>query len=100
MTEGRTHSPEPDVPVPFPLRYGSPACPNEWCGYRCGCCCSCSCQTPCPTPDRDGDCDCAASCHGGHEPWGCADFVTRYDWAKAKSARLIAPARVPTPKGS
>lgn len=76
----------PDVPVPFPARYGSPPCPA--CGYRCGCCCNCPCQTPCPNPDEDGFCDCEVSCHGGHEPWECLSWSTRYGWAKAKSAAL------------
>lgn len=78
---------EPDVPVPMPMRYGSPYCPS--CGYKCGCCCICDCQTPCPTPDEDGDCmDYDHGCHGGHEPWDCHYFTTRYYWAKAKSLKL------------
>ena len=79
-------TPEPDVQVPMPTRYGAPGCPV--CGYLCGCCCHCECQSPCPTPDEDGDCDCPEDCHGGHEPWDCSAWVTRYHWACAKSARL------------
>lgn len=79
---------EPDVPVPFPMRGGTPPCPVSWCGYRCGCCCPHSCQTDCPTPDSEGDCCCTEPCHGGHEPWDCHNFSTRYRWAKAKSDRL------------
>jgi hypothetical protein len=71
-------SAEPDVQVPMPTRYGSPPCPS--CGYRCGCCCLCDCQTPCPAPDEDGDCDCDQQCHGGHQPWDCRSWRTRYAW--------------------
>jgi hypothetical protein len=76
----------PDVSVPMPRKYGSPACPN--CGYKCGCCCYCPCQTPCPTPDVDGDCECDKVCHGKHEAWECAHWVTRYNWACLKSTYL------------
>lgn len=82
---GYIPTPEPEVKIPMPSKYGSPHCPS--CGYRCGCCCHCYCQTPCPSPDIDGDCDCDNSCHGGHEPWDCYDFTTRYRWAKAKAER-------------
>lgn len=90
----RQGTPEPDVLVPLP-QYGTPACPVDWCGYKCGCCCHCNCQTPCPTPDVDGDCPHTDGheCHGGHEPWDCANFITRYYWAKAKSDRLWAQIR-------
>lgn len=84
-------TPEPDVSVPMPSRGGSPYCPA--CGYSCGCCCYDECQTPCPAPDEDGYCDCVKkSCHGGHEPWDCQNFSTRYRWALAKSERLAASA--------
>lgn len=76
-------SPEPEVKRPFPAKYGDPGCPS--CGYRCGCCCHCECQTPCPVPDEDGDCVCDSRCHGGHEPWDCCQWSTRYSWAKAKA---------------
>lgn len=79
-------SAEPTVSVPLPVHGGAPACPV--CGYCCGCNCFDACQTPCPAPDEDGDCACGQSCHGGHEPWDCADFATRYDWALAKSKCL------------
>lgn len=78
---------EPDVPVPMPSRYGSPACPV--CGYRCGCCCHCVCQTPCDEPDEDDFCEHRPPCHGGHEPWDCNNWSVRYDWAKNKSERLM-----------
>jgi hypothetical protein len=83
-------SKEPDVPVPFPSKYGTPACPAKWCGYKCGCCCHCICQTPCPEPNEDIDFEpwCSHDCHGGHEPWDCEAWATRYTWAKAKSERL------------
>ena len=90
-------SAEPDVPVPMPAKYGAPFCPL--CGYKCGCCCGCDCQTPCPTPDEDGDCCCTEACHGGHEPWDCRDWGTRYGWASAKSARLAIPAPPVAPEG-
>jgi hypothetical protein len=82
-------SKEPDVPVPFPKYYGAPYCPS--CGYKCGCCCHCICQTPCPEPysEEDGDEWCPHDCHGGHEPWDCEAWSTRYTWAKAKSERLV-----------
>lgn len=82
-------SAEPEVATPLPIRGGAPPCPA--CGYRCGCCCHHECQTlhQCPTPDADGDCDCRETCHGGHEPWDCWDFCTRYGWAKEKSARAL-----------
>jgi hypothetical protein len=85
-------TPEPDVEVPFPSNYGTPACPNDFCGYKCGCCCQCNCQTPCPDLDVDGDCPHTEGhdCHGGHEPWDCENWTTRYYWAKAKSDRLAA----------
>src|SRR5690606_28128206 len=76
---------EPTVPVPLPAHGGAPPCPV--CGYSCGCCCYHDCQTPCMAPDSDGDCDCGASCHGGHKPWDCLAFGTRYSWAKAKADR-------------
>lgn len=82
-----TSRPEPDVPVPY-RKYGMPSCPSDYCGYACTCCCHCSCQTPCPAPDADGDCDCDDTCHGGHDPWDCADAITRYRWAKDKAERL------------
>ena len=62
-------------------RYLAPGCPS--CGYRCGCCCFCECQTTCPQPDENGDCPHTA-CHGGHEPWDCRGWRTRYEWAKSK----------------
>lgn len=84
-------SKEPEVSVPMPAKYGAPYCPA--CGYKCGCCCFCSCQTPCPNPeiwdeDEDPSCECRPACHGGHEPWDCNDWGTRYNWAKNKSERL------------
>lgn len=88
-------SEEPEVKVPYPKKYGTPDCPNEWCGYRCGCCCHCDCQTPCPnlklhTEDAETYCGCEGHvyCHGRHEPWDCADFTTRDRWAREKAARL------------
>lgn len=84
-------SDEPDVPVPWPSGgyggLGIPSCPA--CGYSCGCCCQCSCQTLCPTHEN-GYCDCFEDCHGGHEPWDCEHWATRYNWAHAKSARIYA----------
>lgn len=84
-------SDEPDVPVPWPSGgyggLGIPSCPA--CGYSCGCCCQCSCQTLCPTHEN-GYCDCFEDCHGGHEPWDCEHWSTRYNWAHAKSARIYA----------
>ena len=81
-------SKEPEVSVPMPAKYGSPACPI--CGYRCGCCCYCSCQD---APDYDEDDDeygyRPAMCYSSdHEPWDCAEFSVRYRWAKEKSERL------------
>ena len=69
-------------------KYLAPGCPL--CGYRCGCCCICDCQTPCPNPD--GDCVCEIPCHGGHEPWDCHAWRTRYEWAKSK----VPPPPIPT----
>lgn len=77
---------EPDVPVPMPAKYGAPYCPS--CGYKCGCCCFCKCQTECDKLDEEGYCDCPAVCHGGHEPWDCNNWSTRYRWAKNKSELL------------
>ena len=77
MGEGMT--PEPKVPP----KGGVLGCPS--CGYGCACCCHCDCQTPCPEPDDDGDC-LDHDCHGGHEPWECLNWSTRYRWAKWKAA--------------
>lgn len=63
----------------------TPFCPA--CGYRCGCCCHDWCQTPCPSPDSDGECNCDQSCHGGHEPWDCHDWSTRFNWARERNFR-------------
>ena len=79
-------SEEPVVKAGKHDRYLAPRCPL--CGFRCGCCCFCDCQTPCPNPNGDGGCDCDCDYysrhHGGHEPWDCGDWKTRYDWAKSK----------------
>ena len=82
-------SAEPEVPVPMPAKYGAPYCP--FCGYKCGCCCICECQTECNNLESYGDeeyCDCSPACHGGHEPWDCGNWATRYRWAKDKSEQL------------
>lgn len=78
-------SKEPEIEVPMPAKYGAPYCPS--CGYKCGCCCICRCQTECQELIEDF-CECASPCHGGHEPWDCYDWSTRYRWAKDKSERL------------